>query len=109
MARFLSTLAVAAAAAAVVVASAVAGGPWDSLAPTGAQQRVTIHILPAIQGREVVQDPNIAVTPDVPVRLTVVNTSRVAHTFTVPGLHVNVLVRAGSPSHPSRTVITFTA
>jgi heme/copper-type cytochrome/quinol oxidase subunit 2 len=54
-------------------------------------------------------DPNIAVVPGVPVRLVVVNTSRELHTFTIPGLNVNVLVRAGSPAHPSRTVVGFTA
>jgi heme/copper-type cytochrome/quinol oxidase subunit 2 len=111
MTRFLSCTAAAVALSAVTATSAVAAGPWDPLAPAGPQQqqRVTVHIQPAVHGREVVQDPNVAVVPDVPVRLTIVNTSRELHTFTIPNLHVNVMVAAGSPRHPSRTVVTFTA
>lgn len=111
MARFLSCITASAGLAALAAASAVAAGPWDPLAPARPQQqqRVTVHILPTVHGQEFVRDPNIAVVPDVPVRLTVVNASRELHTFTIPSLHVNVMVAAGSPGHPSRTVVTLTA
>lgn len=100
------------AAAAVVVAAAVpapsvaASGPWDPLAGPGLQ-RVTIHILPTVHGREAVLDPNVAVIPDVLVVLTVINASRQLHSFTIPQLHVNGVIKAGRPLHPVATTIRF--
>jgi heme/copper-type cytochrome/quinol oxidase subunit 2 len=108
MARFLICAAALAATAVFAPSALAAGGPWAPLATAG-PQRVTLHILPAIDNREVMDDANIAIVPDVPVRLVVVNTSGETHTFTIPQLHVNVAVRAGSPAHPARTVINFTA
>ena len=98
MLRLPLVLAVAAVAVAGAAGAAGAGNPWLPLAGSG-PQNVTIHIQPG----EVVRDPNIAVIPGVPVRLTVINTSREFHSFTIPQLHVNAVVM------PHRaTTITFT-
>lgn len=101
----LLALAVALAAA----SAAAAKSPWDPLASTGAPQAVTIHIGTAVGNREVVRDANIAVIPGEPVSLTIVSTSREFHTFTIPRLHVNVVVAPGSPAHPHATHVSFIA
>ena len=106
MTRFLVTAAIAA--AAVAATPALAASPWQPLAPKGPQV-VTIRVLPAIHGREVLDAVNVAVTPGVPVTLRIVITSGEFHTFTIPRLHVNVLVRAGTAAHPSTTAVAFTA
>ena len=96
-------VAAAAVAAAALALPAGARGPWDPLAGTG-PQRVTIHILHSTGGREVVLDPNVAIIPGVPVRLTIINSSNEFHSFTIPQLHVNAVVM------PARaTTISFTA
>ena len=87
-----------AAAALVLAAPAGARSPWAPLTSNG-PQRVTIHIQPG----EVVRDPNVAVVPGVPVQLTVTNTSREFHSFTIPQLHVNAVVMPHGA-----TTITFT-
>lgn len=98
MKALLLPILVALAAAVAYAGAAGAANPWQPLAGSG-PQRVTIHIQPG----EVVRDPNIAVIPGVPVRLTVINTSREFHSFTIPQLHVNAVVM------PHRaTTITFT-
>lgn len=51
---------------------------------------------------------NLAVRPDVPVRLTIVNRSREAHTFTIPDLGINQIVPPALGVAPTRTVVTFT-
>ena len=86
------------AAAAALASPAGAGNPWAPLRSTGPQQ-VTIHVLPG----DVVRDANIAVVPGVPVVLTVINTTRDFHSFTIPKLHVNAVVVPGRP-----TTVTFT-
>lgn len=106
--RMLSAITAAAVATAVLAASAAASGPWDPLAGHGSQ-RVTIHILSSTHGHEAVLDPNVAVIPGVPVLLTVINASTELHSFTIPQLHVNALIRAGLPLHPVATTIRFTA
>jgi plastocyanin len=88
--------------------TAIAKSPWDPLASTGTQA-VTIHVGPAVNDREVVRDANIAVIPGEPVALTIVSTSRQFHTFTIPRLHVNVVVAPGSPAHPHATRVSFVA
>jgi plastocyanin len=103
--RFLITAAIA---AAVAATPAVAASPWQPLAPTGPQV-VTIHVLPAVHGREVLDATNFAVMPGVPVTLRIVNTSGEFHTLTIPRLHVNAVVRAGTVSHPQTTAVTFNA
>ena len=89
-------------------ATAAAKSPWDPLATTGTQA-VTIHVGAAVNDREVVRDPNIAVIPGERVLLTIVSTSREFHTFTIPRLHVNVVVAPGSPAHPHATHVSFVA
>lgn len=93
---------------AAAATTAVAQSPWDPLASTG-RQAVTIHVGAAVGDREVVRDANIAVIPDQRVRLTILSTSREFHTFTIPRLHVNVVVAPGSPGHPHATHVTFIA
>lgn len=95
-------------AGAAAATSAVANSPWDPLASTG-RQVVTIHVGAAVADREVVRDANIAVVPGESVTLTIMSTSREFHTFTIPRLHVNVVVAPGSPGHPHATHVTFTA
>ena len=86
------------AAAAALASPAGARNPWAPLASNG-PQHVTIHILPG----DVVHDANIAVVPGVPVELTVINTSRQFHSFTIPKLHLNAVVMPGRA-----TTIAFT-
>jgi heme/copper-type cytochrome/quinol oxidase subunit 2 len=107
MSRVLLVLAVAVVGAAATT-SAVAKSPWEPLASTG-KQAVTVHIGASVRDREVVRDANIAVVPGEPVTLTLVSTSREFHTFTIPRLHVNVLVTPGSVGHPHATHVTFIA
>ena len=58
-------------------------------------QRVAISLLPGGGGFDdrAVQS-NIAIAPGVPVEFTVTNYTNEAHTFTVPGLRVSVLIPA---------------
>ena len=98
----------AAAVVAVFAASASAVGPWDPLGGGQGPQRMTIHILSTPPGREAVLDPNIAVIPGVPVVLTVINASREPHSFTIPRLHVNALIKPGRPLRAVATTIRFT-
>ena len=102
------SVAIAAIFAAVFAASAAASTPWDPLRGD-APQAVTIHILPSVHGREAVLDPNVAVIPGIPVVLKVINASREFHSFTIPQLHINAVLRAGSSAHPATTTIRFTA
>lgn len=106
--RILSVAAAAAVVTAILAASAAASGPWDPLRSDG-PQHLTIHILSSTHGHGPVLDPNFAVVPGVPVILTVINASRELHSFTIPQLHVNVLIAAGRPLHPVATTVRFTA
>jgi hypothetical protein len=50
---------------------------------------------------------NLAVHPGSRVTLTIVNRTGMAHTFYVPGLHLNEPVAAGTKSHPSTVTLTL--
>lgn len=108
MCRVVLALLAGALVAAVLAAPGAASSPWDPLT-TLAPQQVTIHIDPAVNNREVVPDGNVAVIPGIRVVLTIVSTSREFHTFTIPRLHVNVMVAPGSLSHPHMTRVSFVA
>lgn len=51
---------------------------------------------------------NVALAAGVRVRVTITNFTRQFHTFTVPGLHVSVLIRPANGHGPRTTVATFT-
>jgi len=74
-----------------------------------ALQTVTLTVRPAPHGNEVVSGANFAVRPGAPVRVVIVNYTRMLHSFDSPQLHVNVAILPGSPTHPHRTVFTFRA
>jgi FtsP/CotA-like multicopper oxidase with cupredoxin domain len=52
---------------------------------------------------------NFAIAPGVPVRITVTNRTNENHTFTVPALHVSVLIPAAHGRTAKTTTFTFTA
>ena len=58
---------------------------------------------------ERVDNSNFSIRPGDAVTVTLVNYTREAHTFTAPGLGISVYVHAGSATHPTKTVFTFTA
>jgi hypothetical protein len=60
-------------------------------------------------GDEVAPAASFAVAPGVPVRVTVTNATHQTHTFTAPGLHVNVPIRAMRGNTPAKTSFTFVA
>jgi hypothetical protein len=98
----------AAAAAAVSVASAHAR---PAAAKPGHVQRLALVVRPLGRGGESVSPSagNIAVAPGIPVRVTITNYTHEFHTFTVPGLHVDVLVKPALSHRPSKATFTFTA
>lgn len=63
----------------------------------------------AIGAGDRVAEPNVALAPGLPVRMTVVNRTHEFHTFTVPALGVSELIRPAHGSTPGRTTFTFTA
>lgn len=68
-------------------------------------QHVTLKVLDdrdRMAGSELLLQPGRVV-------LTIVNYARHAHTFSVPGLGVEQVVVPGSPTHPTRTVVRFSA
>lgn len=98
----------AAAAASAAVASGHARAPTAH--PAHAQQ-LALVVRSAGHGGEQVSPSggNIAIAPGVPVRVTITNYTHMYHTFTVPGLHVGVMVTPGRANAPSKTTFTFTA
>ena len=56
-----------------------------------------------------VAEPNIALAPGLPVRMTIVNRTHEFHPFTVTGLGVSELIRPAHGSTPGQTTFTFTA
>lgn len=76
------------------------------------RQQVDLTIVPVTPPRGLVDDravePNLAVQPGVPVTLRITNNTTVAHTFTVPGLGVNLAILPGAKGAPRTTTYTFT-
>jgi hypothetical protein len=88
---------------------AVGGFSASAAAATGQRalpqaQNVSI----TIRAGDRVMAPNVALAPDVPVRLTVVNFTHDFHTFTIAGLDVSALVLPALGLTPQRTLVTFT-
>lgn len=96
-------LAVAASVALVTGLVLLSNGPTGPGTATAATQHLTMKVLTdgdRMEGANLVARPGQIV-------LTIVNYARHAHTFSVPGLGVERVVRPGSPTHPSITVVRF--
>ena len=91
-------------------ASAALKTPWTGSYP--AQQTIRsstyIDIFPT-KGSEHVPMANFAVSPGVPVTLTVRNYTREAHTFVAPSLGLKIQIAPGSSSSPTVTRFTLVA
>jgi hypothetical protein len=70
----------------------------------GHVQNVEFTILP---GDRIVE-PNVALAPELPVRLTVTNTTHEFHTFTLPGLGISRLILPAGEHGARKTTFTFT-
>jgi hypothetical protein len=66
-------------------------------------QKVELTILPG--GRLV--DPNVALAPGLPVRMTVTNTTKEFHTFTVPALGLSRLILPADKHGARKTTFSF--
>lgn len=66
-------------------------------------QKVNLTILP---GDRVVE-PNVALAPGLPVRMTVTNTTHEFHTFTVPALGVSRLILPAGKDGARKTTFSF--
>jgi plastocyanin len=94
----------------VPVAASGASAPplWTHGMFTASSQQIGFTIKPGLDDEQV-SISNFAVRPGDPVTVTVSNYTPKAHTFTAPGLGISALIPAGSRSHPSTSVFTFTA
>lgn len=89
-----------------LAAAAFAAPAQPAAAPSVAPRTQAITI--TIRAGDSVVQPNFALAPGVPVRVTFVNRTREVHTFTVPELNVSVLVQPATAAGPTTTVATFT-
>ena len=89
-----------------ILAAALAASPGSATRPSTNPhvQQVNMMILPGDR----ILEGDIALAPGVPARMTVTNYTRDAHSFTVPGLHLNEIIRPGHDNAPTRTTFTFT-
>jgi hypothetical protein len=87
----------------VIVTAMLAGGSDGGTTKQLPPQRLTLEM------RAETELYNLAVRPDRPVLLTIVNYEPRVHTFTIADLGVNRIVPAALPGSPTRTVISFTA
>jgi hypothetical protein len=91
-------------------ASVMLKTPWTGSYP--AQETIrsstTLDIF-ALKGDEHVPMANFAVSPGVPVTLTVTNYTREGHTFIAPSLKLNVKIAPGSAAAPTVTRFTLVA
>lgn len=100
--KLLALLLVATASGVAVTGGAIAlGGGTSAKGATGVQH-LTMHVMPGdhILGKNLVLAKGR-------VELTIVNSARHAHTFTVPALGIDQVVLPGSPSAPSTTRLSF--
>lgn len=118
--RLLLVLAATAATGIAVLASAMVWGGGSQQLPDGGAatpaQEVAIDILPsrqlaltASQPPEEVLPASFAVRPGTPIRVTVLNYTASAHTFTAEELGISELLPAGKAGAPSKTVFSFVA
>jgi len=73
-----------------------------------ARQQHTQHVTITIRAGDRITEPNVAVAPEVPVRITVTNLTREFHTFTIPELHRSALVPPAHGTTPGTTTFTIT-
>ena len=92
--------------ASAVLALALAAGSVARAAPGARPYVQKVRI--TIRAGDRVTEPNIALAPGLPVRMTVVNHTHEFHTFTVPGLKVSELIRPAHGSTAGVTTFTFT-
>lgn len=103
--RFVVSAALAAVVGTLAVGSASAAKSGSGAMPAGAHvQQVSI----TIQRGDHVSEPNFALAPGVPARITVMNFTHEFHTFTIPGLNVSALILPSVGQTPKATVVTFT-
>ncbi len=76
---------------------------------TSQPQHLAVLVRRGPMGDERVSPANFAVRLGVPVKVTVTNYTRQAHTFTSEELGVSVRIRPASEAGPARTTFTFRA
>ena len=89
-------------AASLVSLLALATQPGHAAANGDRMQIIQLTILAGDRAVE----PNVALAPNLPVRLTIINATREFHTFTIPALHISRLILPAD-GHSARTT-TFT-
>ncbi len=89
---------------AAAAAALVAAVPAVAASPAPHPQQVGISFL---RGDRVAEG-NVALAAGIPVHLTVTNYTSEFHTFTVPALHVSVLVPPAHGGTPAHATATFT-
>ena len=110
--RLLAAVTLAGLAGAVLAVSAWAALPSGTAARKPHVQHVAFTVVSlgrGAMGNEVAPVANIAIAPGVPVRVTVTNPTHLLHTFTVPGLHVNVPILPARGDTPRKTTFMFVA
>ena len=88
------------------VALALTAASMGRAAPTPQDRAQQISI--TIGAGDRITEPNIAVAPEVPVRITVINLTRDFHTFTISQMHVSELVKPAHGTTPGITTFTVT-
>ena len=103
--RFAAAAALVAAIGALTAPAASAAVPWLIAQPTGVHvQQVAL----TIQSGDRMIEPNFALAPGVPVRITITNFTHEFHTLTIPGLHVSALIGPSVGHTPRVTTVAFT-
>ena len=74
--------------------------------PTPQQHAQNVSI--TIRAGDRITEPNVAVAPDVPIRITVTNLTHDFHTFTIPQMHLSELVKPAHGTTPGTTTFTIT-
>ena len=97
--KLLAVLAVAVAAGILVTVGAAFLGGSETAAP----DKIVLELNGNAWSR------SLAVHPGVPVTVTVINRSGIAHSFDAPELGVNQFIAMGTRAHPSTTTFTLTA
>jgi hypothetical protein len=83
---------------------ALATQPGQATANRGRIQNIQLTIL---AGDRIVE-PNVALAPNLPVRLTIINTTHEFHTFTIPALHISRLVLPAIGHSARKNTFTLT-
>lgn len=92
--------------AAVAAFSGLAASAAPPTGPAAFPQAQNVSI--TLRAGDQILEPNIALAPGVPVRLTVVNYTHEFHTFTIAALKVSALIRPAVGHTPRTTLVTFT-